>query len=89
MRVRLDPSVTYGHLLQTVVIVVGLMGAWFNMRNDLNNTYDKAKAHDNQIRALQQADFKMIENQTALRENLQVLTAIVEERTGAKTPHHP
>lgn len=86
MKVRLDPSVTYGNLLQTLVLAGGIVGAWFHMKSTVDSHTERIAAQERAIRQTQQTDIKLAETTTKLSENLQVLTAIVEERTGSKTP---
>lgn len=74
MKVRFDPTISAGNIVQIATIVFGIGMGWAN----LNARVD---IQTKEIRRINEVVSKVSDTQTKVSENLKVLTAIVNERT--------
>lgn len=79
MRPRFDNSITFGNVLQITIVIGGLIGAWVNIRGSVDR-------HDTEIASGKSTMAEISRVQTSLTHNLDVLTAIVDERTRRAIP---
>lgn len=73
-RMRYDPTVTLGHILQAAVLMLGLIAGYVKLNVTLGR-------HDLQLSATVETVKTLSKTQAEITENLKVLTAIVDERT--------
>lgn len=67
--------------MQSFLIVIGVLGAWFDVRNDIRETKASIARHETAILQVTGATERVALTQNLLSQNLSVLTTIVEERT--------
>ena len=81
IRPRFDGTVQFGHIIQAVVLAVGILGTWINMKIQVDIHAKDLARHDQEIRQLHKDDQSIRDTQNRLSDNLIRLTAIIEERT--------
>lgn len=79
MRPRFDNSITLGNVIQIAIIIGGIIGAWMNIRTSVDR-------HELELASAKATMAELSRVQTMLTHNLDVLTAIVEERTRRNVP---
>jgi hypothetical protein len=78
---RYDPTVTLGHLLQAVVLTVGFVGGYINIKTTINRHDVQIISMVKTVESMSSTQAAMSLTQAELSQNLRVLTAIVNERT--------
>ena len=78
---RFDGTIQLGHIIQSAVIIIGVVGAWFNTQTRLEQHERDLARHDQEIRQLHQDDSTIRDTQSKLSETMARVTALIEERT--------
>lgn len=73
-KVRFDPTVSAGNLFQILTFIIGVSVGYLNLVN-------KVDWHSRELKNINSTVSELSRSQAALVKNLEVLTAIVNERT--------